>query len=507
MEKPTSRLILTNAKIFSENQIISGYLIIEGHIIKEIGVGSYLQSDQAVKFSDSNLGEILDVKEALVLPGFIDMHVHFRDSKQIHKETLESGSLGALHGGVTSVMTMPNTNPPLSTPEAIKEYLKRMGEQQLYCNIGLYTAVKQGFNLKDLPEMKKLGIRGIKIYPGDSSEDLELDWNPGWRSDLDPAEFSAEITNILKNFQNEYESWKKLFEAAKEHELPLLFHPEFPRESESTRKIYEQGLKIAEIEHSPNPHLFAHHVSHPVFTNELALVEMLIAFLYKFFPEPDKAPHIHFVHVSSSEVVDVIHLMLKSKGYPCSIEVSPHHLLLHYDLPFFSENWAKVLVPLRSPENQENLKQEWTNNRVDTVGTDHAPHTQEEKEQDFFKAPSGFPSIDFAGLILLSEYFEGKINLEQLVQMYSTRPAELLKLPHKGKIATGMDADVIVVKQVSSYKISRDMIKSRQKWTPWENYPVCAEIDYVIMGGQIAYDRSKNSTIPLGNFLWDKADK
>ncbi|MHA1777561.1 MAG: dihydroorotase [Promethearchaeota archaeon] len=495
MEAPISRLILTNGQIFTQNKIISGFLVIEGNSIQQIGEGAYIRR---------NSETIIDVQQALIIPGFIDMHVHFRDMEQASKETLESGSKGALHGGVTSVVTMPNTIPPLSTPTVLKKYWQKIKSQPVYCNIGYYASVKAGFSLSNIPEMKKLGIQGIKIYPGDFSEELELQWKDGWRSDLDPTEFSQKIPEILKNFQNEYPAWKKLFETAKEHDLLILFHPELPREANLRYKIYEHGLQIAKTEKVPNPHLFAHHVAHPVYTNELALVEMLISLLYKYFPDPTQAPHVHFVHVSSANVVEIIHLMLKQKGYPCSIEASPHHLFLNYDMLFSSENKAKVLVPLRSAEIQENLKKKWQENQIDTIGTDHAPHTLAEKQQDFSTAPSGFPSIDFAGQILLSQVFENQISLEQLVNMYSTRPAQLLKLNRKGIIAPQMDADLIVVRKTDPYKISQAQMKSKQKWTPWDSFQVSAEIEYVILGGHLVYDKSKDLCLPHGNFLMNK---
>ncbi|MCF2141695.1 MAG: dihydroorotase family protein [Candidatus Lokiarchaeota archaeon] len=504
MNAQQNRIVLNNARIFTNNTLILGHLIIEGNKIQSIHEGSFsnLGNEQNDQDNSNNIKiKIFDLENALVLPGFIDMHVHFRDFEQSSKETLETGSKGALFGGVTTVITMPNTNPPLSSLKSIESFQKKLNNTPIYCNIGIYSGIKQDFNPSELPVMKKKGIFGVKVYPGDFSDNLPLKWEDGWRSDMYPGEFTQKISQILDNFQQKYDYWRQLFKLCKENNVPILFHPELPRDQKSLKKIYEQGLKIAEIENSPNSHLFAHHVSHPVYTNELGFVEMIIAFLYQFFPEPKDAPHVHFVHVSSAEVIEVIQEMLKKKEYPCSIEVSPHHLLLNYDMKFPSENYAKVLVPLRSPEIQQQLKKEWQSGKADVIGTDHAPHTYKEKSQDFFSIPSGFPSIDFASRILLSQVFQGEISLAQLVEMYSTHPAKLLNLPHKGKIAPDMDADLIVVHQTEPYRLNHTRMKSKQKWTPWESYQVSAEIDYVFLGGKLAFERNSGIFTPFGTFL------
>ncbi|MHA1520691.1 MAG: dihydroorotase [Promethearchaeota archaeon] len=492
-------LILDNASIFTENKLVKGYLVVENGKIQQISPGPFQKQPDSTQDSQELDIEIINVKGSLVLPGFIDAHVHFRDfEEQSYKETVSSGSIGALRGGVTSVITMPNTIPPLSSMENLSKYYEILEDMPLFCNIGLYTTVKSGFSLGELEGMKKSGIFGIKIYPGDASKALPLAWEGGWRSDLYPEEYVQKLPQILENFQHDYPHWHQLFDDAKKFNLPILIHPEFPREKESLKKLHEQGMIIAKNESSKNPQLFAHHVAHPVYTNELALVEMIIAFLYKFYPNPKDAPHIHFVHVSSSEVIHVIKAALKSKNYPCSIEVSPHHLLLNYEKSFETENMGKVLVPLRSPEIQKGLLEEFSQGSTDTIGTDHAPHSLEEKSKSFGEAPSGFPYIDFASRILLTEVFEKRMKLEDVVSQYSSNPANLFGLSTKGQLKVGYDADIVIVGETEPYPIhGKDMV-SHQKWTPWEDYTLRADIDYVIIGGEMAYRREHNLFIPKG---------
>lgn len=497
-------LVIDNGTIFTENHLVKGHLIIDKGLIQGIYPNNFDKTNS--DFNDA-LDKYIDAKNGLILPGFIDVHVHFRDMNQKQKETINSGSKGAIRAGVTSVLTMPNTDPPLSTVANIQKYKEIIVKQSPYCNVGLYMTIKKGFTLEKMPEMIDEGICGIKIYPGDSTEKFPLEWETGWRSDLYPEEFESEFPNILKNFQKEYQNWQKLFTFAKKENLPVLFHPEFPRDEKSLDTLIDQGLIIAENEHARNPHLFAHHVSHPVFTNEMALVEMIIAFLHKFFPNPKDAPHVHFVHVSSGDVVDVINSMLRKKGYTCSIEVSPHHLYLNYDLLVKNENFGKVLVPLRSPEIQENLRMKLNSNSVDIIGTDHAPHTLDEKSKSFKEAPSGFPSIEIASRIFLSEVFREKLPLKELVSLYSTKPAKILGLHNKGSLTPGYDADFVVVRQVDPYKIQAEKMLGAQKWTPWEDYEVCAEIEQVFIKGNLAFKRETNLFSPHGTYLHPSKEK
>jgi len=487
-----SRLIY-NTKIFTNGHVQFGYLLIKNDIISKIGEGS----PPKTLFNDVETH--FDCNGAFLLPGFIDTHVHLRDLKQSYKETVETGSKSAISGGFTTVLTMPNTIPPLSTAENIKEYCDR--KKKFYCNIGVFTGVKEGFDLKNLEKISKEGVFGIKIYPGDKSQELPLKWIDGWKNDLEPEEFFASIKKALTNFQNEYTHWKKLFEFAAKLKLPILFHPELPKTSQTLEFFYEQGKKIASSEGKINQNLYAHHVAHPIYQNEIANIEMITIFLRKFYPNPKSAPHVHFVHVSNPDAIKIINTALRQEGYPCSIEVSPHHMLLNYDMKFSSESLAKVLVPLRSQEIQQNLFKSVQNNLIDTIGSDHAPHSLEEKSSTFEKAPSGFPSLDFAAQVILTQFFNNKLKLEQVVSYLSTQPAKIFKIQNKGMIKEGFDADLVVFDEVKPYLIKGENAQGIQKWTPWENFELKTKIVKVFLSGTEVYDSNLGLLETQGTFL------
>ena len=485
--------LIYNAKIFTNEQVQFGYLVIKNGIIAKIGQNS------PPKTLFNNVKEHFDCKEAYVLPGFIDAHVHLRDLKQSYKETLETGSKAAISGGYTTVLTMPNTIPPLSTVENIRVYFDQ--KKRLYCNVGIFAGVKEGFNIDNLEKISKEGVFGIKIYPGDNSQEFPLKWLDGWKNDLEPEEFFASIEKIISNFQNEYTNWEKLFNFAVKLHLPILFHPEFPRAPQVLEFFYEQGKKIALNEGKSNPYLYAHHVAHPIYQNEIAIIEMIILFLRKYYPNPKDAPQVHFVHVSNPDAIKIINTALKREGYSCSIEVSPHHMLLNYNMKFSVESFAKVLDPLRSQETQQNLFKMVQESLIDTIGSDHAPHSLEEKSNTFDKAPSGFPSLDFAAQIIFTQFLNNKLKLEQVVSYLSTKPANIFIIPNKGRIEEGFDADLVVIKEVNPYLIKGENAQGMQKWTPWENFELKSKVVKVFLSGTEVYDSELGFHEAKGAFL------
>ena len=485
--------LIYNAKIFTNGQVHFGFLLIKNGIISEIGEGSppkTLFNDVKTQF---------DCKEAFLLPGFIDAHVHLRDLKQSYKETLETGSKAAISGGFTTVLTMPNTIPPLSTVANIRKYCDQ--KKLLYCNVGVFAGVKEDFNIENIENISKEGVFGIKIYPGDKSQEFPLKWLDGWKNDLEPDEFFTSIKKIISNFQNEYTNWEKLFKFAAKLNLPILFHPELPRAPQVLEFFYEQGKKIAEQEGKTNLNLFAHHVAHPIYQNEIANIEMITLFLRKFHPNPKTAPHVHFVHVSNSDAIQIINTALRQEGYPCSIEVSPHHMLLNYEMTFPFESFAKVLVPLRSQETQLNLFKMIQDNVIDTIGSDHAPHSLEEKGGNFYKTPSGFPGLDFAAQIILTQFFNNKLRLEQVISYLSTQPAKIFNISNKGLIKEEFDADLVVVKEVNPYLIKGENAQGMQKWTPWENFELKSKVTKVFLSGTEVYDAELGFHEAKGAFL------
>jgi dihydroorotase len=173
-------------------------------------------------------------------------------------------------------------------------------------------------------------------------------------------------------------------------------------------------------------------------------------------------------------------------------------MLLNVESKFSNENYGKVLVPLRAPRYQEKMFELAQTGHNDLFGTDHAPHTLEEKQQSFEEAPSGFPSIDFAVKILFSLFLQEKLPLKHLVNGYAIKPAEIFNISDKGRIAPNFDADLVLIKEVSSYPLDSSMMKGKQTWSPWLDFQVNADIDHVWISGNDAFDSTEQTIHPFG---------
>ena len=322
-----------NAKIFTNSNLIPGYLTVKDGLITKIESGN----PDASFLQDFVLDDRIDCQEKLLLPGFIDAHVHFRDFSQSYKEDLESGSKAALSGGVTTVIAMPNTSPSLTNLKRINEY--KLLNRDHYCNIGLYLRVAEEFTFPTPEELQSFSIKGIKIYPQDQCKVLPLEWPKELANDFTHQLFLDFIQSSLSQHENIlnldlFPSWIKLLKYAAENHLPLLFHPELLTSSQQFKTFFgktssqspKENLKKDSENLDSNPHLIQHSIDHPIEGNERALVQFILKLLIELFPDPETAPMIYFCHVSSPDIVDTIRAVQNIRPYQIKIEVTPHHL-------------------------------------------------------------------------------------------------------------------------------------------------------------------------------------
>jgi dihydroorotase len=486
--------LITKVHVFTESNIHEGYVVLIGSKIQKIGIGSpetpLLQ--KAV--------EVIEGSGGLLLPGFIDTHVHLRDLEQSSKETQETGTKAAICGGVTTVLTMPNTQPPLTSPDTIENYSHL--PRHLYCNVGIIAGVSTGFCISEVEKLVNLGIYGLKVFPGGGSVDVPLEWDEYWKSrgNLDKPPF--ELHKLTSKFNHSLTHWHRLFEIAKKFSLPIFFHPELAYSAtEYAEKFNHSQNDERTFRSVKNPNLMAHNISHGIPNNEFAHIEMICSFIQKLYPHPTDAPQVHFCHLTNAPSITFINTEMKKISYPISFEVTPHHMLLHYGMQFPHENYAKVLTPIRSPLIQQAVWEKVQEGKIDTIATDHAPHTEEEKLQDFQKAPSGFPSIDIAARLLLTQVFDFQLAMDKFVMYYSTRPAQLFRFPTKGKIAPGFDADLVIIERTHPQPIVAKESCSLAKWSPYEGMKVKAKIAKVILGGELVLDTSQNLFKSKGKFI------
>jgi dihydroorotase len=374
----------------------------------------------------------LNFGHKLLLPAGIDCHVHFRDPGFTHKEDFFTGSCAAAFGGLSCIFDMPNTNPPSTTVNALREK-KQQATRQTVVDFGVYAALTDD-TLTSLPALSP-HCHGFKIFLGSSTNSLLL---------------------------NEKLLSKALHQASQEHK-PTFIHAES-----------EQCLQ----RHTGSEHTLKDHLQNrPSRCEEQAIVSVL-----NDLPHHDS--QVHICHVSSCEGVELV----KKNSKRLSAGVTPHHLFFDIDTAGVKEQWLKVNPPLRTGFDREALWHALQTGVFDMVESDHAPHTLEEKDVDFDKAPSGIPGVETLYPLLLAQVKQDRLSFQSILSLLCERPAEFLHLP-KGKLEVGRDADLAVVDFKHVTKVDADLLHSKCGWTPFEGFPALFPSDVFVRGERIIEEK------------------
>ncbi len=355
--------------------------------------------------ADLDGDSVYDFGSKLIIPGAVDIHVHMRDPGATHKEDFASGSLAALHGGVTCVLDMPNTKPTTMTVEALREK-KRLASTRSYADFGLFAGVRPG---SDVEGLSREGAVGFKLYMAGTTGDL--------------------LTASLESVEDEL---RRIASTGK----VLAVHAE------------DEKLRRKEAESS-----LADHLRNRGNECETSAVR-------KLRKAAAVGLRIHVCHVSARESLPLLQGVENLTS-----EVTPHHLLLDADAKLGS--YGKVNPPLRRREDRQAMFAALKEGRFDAIASDHAPHTIEEKEEDFDYAPCGMPGVETMLPLSMQLVREGHVALPNLVRLLCERPAEVHGL-QKGRIAVGYDADLVIVDTADSRRIKADDLHSKCGWTPYE---------------------------------------
>lgn len=378
-------------------------------------------------------GEVFDAKGLHVLPGVIDTQVHFREPGLEHKEDLATGTAGAVLGGVTAVFEMPNTKPSTLTAGDLADKLKR-AKGRAWCDHAFFMGAA-GENAEKLGELEMLpGCCGVKIFMGSSTGSLLV-------SDDDT------LLRVLK-------SGKRRVAIHAEDEPRLLERKEI-------------------AEKAGRPH--AHH--------EWRDVESAVRATKRILALARRAGRrIHVLHISSA---DEMPLLAANKDV-ATVEVTPQHLTLAapdcYDR---IGTFAQMNPPVREAHHREGLWHALSQGIVDVIGSDHAPHTKEEKSQPYPKSPSGMPGVQTLLPLMLDHVHQGRLSLERLVDLTSTGAARIYGIAGKGRIAVGYDADFTVVDLKAKRTITNKWIASKTGWTPFDGMEVTGWPIATILRGRV----------------------
>jgi len=379
--------------------------------------------------------ETVDCTGLHILPGVIDTQVHFREPGLTHKEDLETGSRSAVMGGVTGVFEMPNTN-PLTTSRETFEAKIAAGTNRMHCDFAFYIGGTHE-NVGELPMLERLpGCAGVKVFMGSSTGNLLVPDDDGVEAILSAISRRA------------------------------AFH------SEDEYMLEER--KHLRVEGDPS--------SHPVWRSpEVALnsTKRLVALARK------TGKRIHVLHISTAEEM----VFLADHKDVASVEVTPHHLTLDETAYQRLGTFAQMNPPVRDKAHRAGIWAGVHNGVADIIGSDHAPHTREEKEHTYPASHSGMTGVQTLVPIMLDHVNAGRMSLTRFVDMTSAGPNRLFGIANKGRIATGYDADLTVVDLKRRETITNEWTASRAGWTPYDGVTVTGwPVGTVVRGNRVMWE-------------------
>ncbi|MFB6352255.1 MAG: dihydroorotase [Bradymonadaceae bacterium] len=377
-----------------------------------------------------------------LFPGVIDPHVHFRAPGFPHKEDWSSGSAAAVAGGVTAVCDMPNTSPTTTSPERLTAK-RQLADHKSRCHFGLFFGATRD-NADLYGEIE--GVPGLKIFMGASTGDLLVDD----REDLDEifATWDGTIAVHAEN-QARLEARKKQFRDERDPAI----HSEI-RDPEAAVRAVRTASELA-VEYGR---------------------------------------HLHVLHLSTRQELEVVEearrqMRETDSGGRITCEVCPHHLFLDTDDYEWLGTRGRVNPPLRAPAQREAMWEALRDGRIQFVTTDHAPHTPDEKDRDYWKAPSGLPGVQTLLPLMLDAADRGQCSPDEVVDWLAHRPASIYGMESKGRIAVGADADLTLVDPEMERTVTTDEQCSKSRWTPWEERQLEGWPVMTWVAGRLAYRR------------------
>lgn len=424
------KLLIKNGYIIDSDNDGKADVLIEDGVIKEVRPG----------IDESMADELIDASGRYVMPGFIDLHVHFREPGYTHKETVRTGSRAAAKGGYTSVFCMPNTKPVIDSAREYKnlmDIIERDAVVNVY-PVGAVTKGQQGKELADIEEMASLGMKAI-------SEDGKSVMDSG--------------------------VYRRAMEIAGKAGITVFAHCEDINLVQGG--VMNMGERADELGFKG--------ISNAV-EDIIAARDILLA--------KETGTRLHLCHCSTRDSVYMLKCA-KKEGLAVSGEVCPHHLTLtDEDIKSDDANY-KMNPPLRSRKDVAALKEGIQKGYIEVISTDHAPHSREEKAQSMEKAPFGIVGLETAFALAYTELVKpGLITLKRLVECMSSNPAKIAGID-KGMIKEGKDADITIADIDEEYVIDSSKFESMGKNTPFNGFRVNGKVVATIVGGKIVYNEAK----------------
>ncbi|APG65721.1 dihydroorotase [Tenacibaculum todarodis] len=427
----TQHTLIKNAKIVNENTVFNGDILIENELIKEISE-SIIAPENAT---------IIDAKGSYLIPGMIDDQVHFREPGLTHKANIATESKAAIAGGITSFIEMPNTIPQATTQELLEDKFN-IAAKDSYAN---YSFMFGGTNdnLEELLKTNPENVAGIKLFLGSSTGNMLVD-NEAVLEKI----FSSTKMVISVHCEDEATIRKNTekYKAEFGDDIPLKYHPII----RSEEACYISSSKAIELAKKTGARLHVFHLSTAketaLFRNDIPLEEKQI-----------------------------------------TAEVCVHHLWFtdaDYDTKGTHIKWNPAV---KSQKDKDGLWKALLDDRIDIIATDHAPHTLEEKDNVYTKAPSGGPLVQHAIPAIFEKVKEGVLSVEKAVEKMCHNPAKIFKVKQRGFIKEGFYADLVLVDTNNSWTVSKENILYKCGWSPFEGTEFSSKITHTFVNGELIY--------------------
>jgi dihydroorotase (multifunctional complex type) len=431
-------LVIKNSKVFYQGEIHEDGLAADGGKIVAIAKEPHLPRAKRV----------IDAKGNLVMPGLVDIHVHMREPGRTHKEDFSSGSRAAATGGVTTFVDEPNTTPPTTTPEEL-DRKQRLADRNSIVDFSFSIGLNPG-NLEEVPRFTESGIASFAIF--DEMEGPQLD-----------IPDAGTLINAL-------EAIKKAGGVA----------------SLNCRHAPLRTWLTRRIKRKKRDDIRAYSEASPPLEEALGAAEVL---------NLARAVGVR-THVREVSTIASLAILDRWKTGNITAEVTPNHLLLTTEDAMRLGPYAQIPPPIRSRSDSDALWAALNKGTIDVIASDHAPHTRAEKDRGLttiWESPPGLPGLETMLPLLLTQVNRGRINLRRLVEVTSENPAKAFRMyPTKGVIRVGSDADIAVVDLQKRWRIKGDGLRSKVRWTPFEDWDVQGQVTMTIVRGTVVYDGDRD---------------
>jgi dihydroorotase len=441
-----STFLIKNAKIVNEGEVFEGDVLIENEFITEISSQISLKSSDCV---------IIDAEGSYLIPGAIDDQVHFREPGLTHKGDIESESRAAVAGGITSFIEQPNTVPNAITQELLADKYA-IAAKNSYAN---YSFMMGGTNdnLEELLKTNPKNVAGIKLFLGSSTGNMLVD-----NQEALEKIFSSTKMLIAVHCEDEETIKTNLdkYKAIYGDDIPVKYHHLI----RSEEACYISSSKAIELAKKTGARL-------------------------------------HVFHLTTAKEMDLFTNKIPLEEKQITAEVCVHHL-------WFSEkdyeekgSLIKWNPAVKTESDREALWEALLDDRIDVIATDHAPHTLEEKSNNYVNTPSGGPLVQHAVVAMFEQMLKGKISVTKLVEKMSHNPAKIFKIEKRGFIKEGFYADLVIVNPHLPWNVKKENILYKCGWSPFEGVNFKSRITHTFVNGKIAYVNGKVKEIKAGQRL------